>query len=240
MTEPIIHPDDPLFLVSRRLDGDLSDTESRSLAERLVASAELADAAKRMESLDQAIRRATPGLPALDWTHELELTLGRIADDVSNSEDQQIDTALERWAHATSVKDVDLAPHVITKLAGAAKQSPRRRLVLPWAVPLAAAAAIAMIVMGPWFGGEIQRPVEGPAIATLPGPVVNVVMGPQGHTDGSEAVSPAPSLTARAANVVVFDRGSAVALISPRANRDMGFITVGVAKATLAEEVPPL
>ena len=240
MTESTIHPDDPLFLVSRQLDGDLSETESKELAVRLAASAELADAARRMRSTDEAIRRAMPSLPALDWVRETELVLGRIADDGANSGDQQIDTVLERWAQATSVQDDDLAKRVINTVAGAAKASSRRRLVLPWAVPLAAAAAIAMIVMGPWFRGEIQQPQNGPTVAALAAPVVDVVMGPTEQSMGTEPTATTPSPSARTTNVVVFDRGSAVALSPSHTKRDPGFITVGVARATLAEEIPPL
>lgn len=237
MTEPTIHPDDPLFLVSRQLDGDLSEAELKALVVRVSASPELTDAARRMQAVDEAVRRSMPGLPALDWAREAEMVLGRIADAFANPEDHRIDAALDGWSRATSVEDADLAGRVLSKVT-AAKAKPRR-LVLPWAVPLAAAAAIAMIVMGPWFGGEAPQLFDGPTIASLPAPVVDVVMGPVERSTGAEPTD-SRSVPAQATNVVVFDRGSAVALRASRANRDPSFITVGVARATLAEEVPPL
>lgn len=154
-----INPNDPLFLVSRDLDGDLSAAEKSRLERLLGESAELrgeALAFRRMESLLTARRDDEA---RIDWLNYEKLILARVED--SDDESPAMEQVLHAWGRRQPEWDQEgFAGEVLSRIA-----TPQKRAMPWWKVvrlgaPLAAAAAIVIAFTATW---QTPLPVVSPA-----------------------------------------------------------------------------
>jgi len=129
-------PDDLSFLLSRRLDGDdLSPDESARLDEALRTSPVLRREAEHLETIRTLISR---------WGQRI--VEPEAADDPGL---RKVDGLLRRWGEREPA-ELDLSEQVLHTI-GAKRRVMPRGLVFRLGVPLAAAAAIAIAALGPWF-----------------------------------------------------------------------------------------
>jgi|CXWL01.1.fsa_nt_gi hypothetical protein len=161
-----IHWNDPLFLVSRGMDGDLSASEQIRLEELLAASAELRIEADKLRSVAQLVESRRTVHAQVDWKLHEKLVLAEIAED--ESELAGVDDLLLEWGgRAPEYDERALADGVMARIAPARERKRSIwRVVGRLGAPLAAAAAIALAVTGTWYA-----PVAMPVTVVVIGPV---------------------------------------------------------------------
>lgn len=205
------NPDDPLFLLHRSMEGDLSD-EEQALLERLLAeSPELRAEAERLRALNSLLDR---------WAAPAETDVEAIARYVAaelesqSPELQAVDRLLERWALSTVQFDVDrFARRVQGMLLTETRRSGAGRWMLRLGLPLSAAAAIALAMIG------LLRPGSAP-----PTPTIRVAVGP---------AATAPVSVAQASHVrVEFLREVETVDVQPAPAARLSFVMVGVDPAS--------
>lgn len=222
MTADAYNPDDVAFLISRRLDGDLSAAERRRLDEALSQSESLRAEASQFEAVDRLVRQWGREPVELDWMLHAELTsaCARSADDERLG---KVDDLLRQWRNrSVGVETIDLTDKVLAEIQAERRRATPYRYLLRLGMPLAAAAAIALAVtVSTWFG-----PAQDP--------ICRVAIGP---------ISWSATVTEREVEsrvVVSFAQSDVVAttLSKPAA---IGFATIGVEPAELGgEESSPL
>ena len=146
-----INWNDPLFLVSRSIDGDLSAEEQVRLDEALAASAELGLEAEKLRRVAGLVESRRTTSAQIDWETHGQLVMAQIAED--EWELAGIDSVLQQWgARAPQYDERDLARNVMARIAPARQRGRSAwQAALRLGAPLAAAAAVALAVTATWF-----------------------------------------------------------------------------------------
>lgn len=211
---------DPLFLVSRNLDGDLNEEERARLAGMLAESPQLAAEAAGMAAVANAVARRREGVAQVDWPAHRDLIQAGIADE--EDELQPVDRLLAAISRAKPVYDEEaLIASVLGGIEPAAKRRTRWGVLARLGAPLAAAAAIVLAVTSTFEPAVVPTSIK---------PITIVQIGPQGESGagGGESVS-----------VVSFVRSTAVTPAADFVN-SVGYMTVGAMPAAQTWEESPL
>lgn len=200
MIDETYNPNDPLFLVSRGLDRDLSDGERGRLNDALNASPTLREEAKRLEAVDRLVKQWGREGVEIDWRHHADLVVASPQTDADDATLRKIDELIAAWGRRQPVLDEKaFADAVLSRI------TPNRRKTLPmqWVLrigaPLAAAAAIALAVTASlWFTPapvpvvlvSIGRTGDQPAMVRSGGPKIIVSFArptDDKHADATDA-----------------------------------------------------
>ena len=200
MTQEIDNPGDPLFLVSRDLDGDLSKEERVRLNNALSSSESLRTEAGQLQNVDRIVKQWGAEDVEIDWKHHAELVTDMMRADLDENDLHPVDDLLAEWARRRPLwSEREFAEGVLRRI------EPSRQATTPvaWAwrigAPLSAAAAIALAVTASlWFGphptsvaivsiGHVEvnavsnRPVEPRVVVSYARPTTDK------HADASDA-----------------------------------------------------
>ncbi|HNQ24119.1 MAG TPA: hypothetical protein PKK06_13615 [Phycisphaerae bacterium] len=191
MKEPQHNPNDPLFLLSCSLDGELTPQEQQRLAEALARSPQLRAEGEQLGRVDHLVRawgECDTNVDADALTAEVRAFLADEAaeagDQTVQKESSRVDQLLHRWAAPqVAFDEARFAAGVLRRLV----QEQRLRMVRRWVIrlgtPLAAAAVIALAFISRVGPVAVPEPAPGPRA------VVHVQVGPQALAGG--AASPA-------------------------------------------------
>lgn len=152
MSETPYNPDDPALLISRGLDQDLSEAERRRLDEALAESPALRAEAEQFRAVDELVKRWASRSADVESTPFVKTVLAAV-----ESEDDHDLHQIDRWLRglgrdAVDVDTEEYTAQVLSRLSLRKRQPPRRPLIFRLGVPLAAAAALAMLVTVPrWW-----------------------------------------------------------------------------------------
>ena len=156
MNEQPINPNDPGFLLSRQLDGDLTDDERRRIDDALCLSESLRDDAASMRKTNDILRRWAGAPVELDWEGHAALINARCQTDDTSQDQPELDGILTRWSQDDVAFDEDkFMDGVMQRIGGNARDIERpssHRWMLRIAMPLAAAAILMFaLIGGPWM-----------------------------------------------------------------------------------------
>ncbi len=208
-TEPY-NANDLSFLLSRSLDDDLSPDERR-LEEALRESPQLQREWQQLQSIDRLVCRWGQRGYEADAEAFAGLTIAEVGGAAGDSDFAQVDSLLRRWGAGVPTGDRDLVDNVLRAIGGKRRKLATRSLVFRLGVPLAAAAAIALAVVAPWF----QMPPTSTYVAW--GPQVSV------------PASVRPQLE------VYFEQSPEVP-VEDMAEATFGYMTIGVEPTVGADE----
>lgn len=209
---------DPLFLVSRSIDGDLSAVEQIRLDKLLAASAGLRADAEKLRAVASLLESRRLDRAQVDWKLHEKLVLAHI--DEGEADLADVDRLLQSWGQKSpDYNEQALNDAVMARVAPARKR--RRsawRIVARLGAPLAAAAAVVLAVTATWFAPDTQISLDSVTIVQI-GPLAA----------GSE---PDASLT-----VVTFARKTNS---PPSTNESLtfGYMTLGSSPMGQTEESP--
>jgi len=146
------NPDDLEFLISRALDGDLSDEESRRLARALEGSESLRAEADRYKSLQELLTRwasrAAPDAGDEFAATVLERTTLRPVEASKSDAADGLDALLSRFGEGEPRVDWDrFSSEVAARIATGRRSTFTPGRILRWTGGLAAAAAIGLVFM---------------------------------------------------------------------------------------------
>ena len=223
MTETPHNPNDPAFLFSRSLDEELSEPDRKRLQDALASSEALRAEADELAAVDRLVKRWALSSAELDWENHAKLLSAEAVGEAEGF--GEIDSLLARWGDEKAALNWEqFTDAVMTQVTRLRHPRPRRRLIYRLAAPLAAAAAIAIVVTGTfWQVSTVQ-------------PIAVVVIGPEVEPGG---MGSGPVGTGRA--VIRFARASIRSPIEPHATPRISFISVGSEPMqTWFEEYPPL
>lgn len=211
---------DPLFLVSRQLDGDLTEAEALVLDAALAASPELRAEAAQMAAAHGLVDQWAREIPSVDEAALAHRVLAIVRAEATDRQFADVDALLHRWSQPVTFNERAFTQNVAKKLR-AEKSRSRLRLAYRTAVPLAMAAAVAIAVTGSfWLSAT---------------PMIQVSIGPLAASRHAITV-PDDAVT----SVVTFAR---VALEERVVQLDAPMISLGAMGAEElvgADEVPPL
>ncbi len=161
MNEAPFNPDDIYFLASRDLDGDLTGKERRRLGDALDASESFRADADAMDKVGELVRRWAATPVEIDWDAHAKLVDARCQADDDAQDRPELDGILKRWARdAVAQDDEQFTADVmqrVSKTASTARTRSGRRWMIRLAVPLAAAAVLAMaLIGGPWMNRDVE------------------------------------------------------------------------------------
>lgn len=218
------NPNDPLFLASRAIDGDLSTEEKQILDCALKQSPELRAEVSKLQATQGLVAQWGDAQAAIDWDAFGDSVAKLAMTESESSEVDRVDQLVARWASSTPDIELDgFADGVMAELATKKRSSPLR-YVIRLGMPLAAAAAIALAVIpGFW-----KQPVSG----THSQEVIRVNIGPSQFAamTGTKPVE---------RSVVAFARDEAVEVTSETTK--ISFISLSSAPvARSVEEYHPL
>jgi len=165
----IIDRNDPLFLASLDIDGDLSAPERAQLEKALKGSPSLREQAAQLRTVAKWMDSYRKYELHIDWkTHE-NLVLAAIGEHDSGL--ACVDRALKKWAKSEPDYDERVFVNGVLSRIDSARRTKRTawRTVARLGAPLAAAAAVVLAVTATW-----QAPVRM-------SPVVDVRIGPVGE-----------------------------------------------------------
>ena len=190
MSEVPYNPDDPIFLLSRSLDEELSGAEREKLDRALASSGALRAEADRLRRLNELIQRWGERPVQVDWVNHAAHTKARLIDDGQAEKLEKVDQLLGRWASQTVSIDEEAFTAAVMASVRAERKTPSwHSVVFRLGVPLAAAAAVVFAVVGTsWFTPESSaKPtiVLGHSFADnvdLPGPVIEFGQGDDSET----------------------------------------------------------
>jgi len=142
---------DPLFLVSSGIDGDLSASEQVRLDAMLTASEELRVEAAKLRTVAQLVKSRGIDSAQVDWELHEKLVLTEIEE--GESDLKSVDNLLQKWGRKTPDYDERaLSDGIMARIAPAReRQRSAWRIIARLGAPLAAAAAIVLVVTGNWF-----------------------------------------------------------------------------------------
>jgi len=235
MCEPEYNPDDPLFLFSRSLDEAPQDQE-RSAASRLHEVLDMSPSpraeAEELRALYRLIARWARQPVELDWDNHAALIQARIEHGTDADRLEQIDRLIERWGRETAPLHGDVfTEDVMARLAPKRGRITWPGRVLRLGVPLAAAAAVALVVFGMmWF-------------TPAPEPFVRVVYEPwSSGSAGSIKPEDGHRDSGRTSRVVVsYARTLDDEEMAMRAPSEVSLGAVGSGSpGTWTEELPPI
>lgn len=231
MKDAPYNPEDIDFLASRGLDGDLSQDEQRQLDRALDSSDSLRADAAAMRKVNELIRRWAATPVEIDWDTHAKLIHARCQSDDESHNQPELDGILKHWARNSAAFDDDRFTAAVMRRVTKSPSTARTHSGRPWifrlAVPLAAAAVLAMAFIG---GSWINRDA-----------------GSQDFVSGRRTESPeepvSPLDTIKAPTCIVrFARESLIEapeLIQPEVRRSsgisftaFGLATVGVTSAS--------
>lgn len=208
---------DPLFLVSRDIDGDLSADERERLNQLLAASPALQAEADQIRRVSRWVKSTARSAAQIDWkTHE-QLILAEIG--AEPREMSGVDALLADFAKREPVYDEGaLVRGVLSRIAPAASVKQRGwRSIARIGAPLAAAAAVVLAVTATWFG---------PSAHVSMMPVALVQIGPSVVSDSSDA------------SVVVRYSRVSVSVRTEDRPESIGYMTLGSSPVSGADESP--
>lgn len=159
MNDDAIKPDDPAFLASQNLDESLSCDDRKTLDRVLESSASLRADAAAMATVDELVKRWGAGEAELDWSSYAALVLARVEAGDQSSELEKVDELLGRWTGMDADWDEEaFTASVMARVCESERRPIVRRLFFPWGAPLAAAAVLALAIVGvPWGNAPDQR-----------------------------------------------------------------------------------
>ncbi len=188
MDDRTYNPDDPLFLVSRSLDGELSADERRRLDELLAESPSLGEEARQIQSTDAAIRQWGRTRVELDWEHHAKLIQGVLAES-SDSGLGGVDRLLTDWSRSQPDFDEEaLAQSVLARIAPARRQPGIVRWTLRIGAPLAAAAAVVFALTASFWSTPAPVVVVSIGRAAVSTPEATVAVVSIGRSNGGGRV----------------------------------------------------
>lgn len=210
---------DPLFLVSRELDGDLTGDEQVRLRKLLAGSESLRAEAEKLRSVSKLVKRLAQTRADVDWTTHEQLVMAHVG--AEQSELGGVDDLLNAMAQRSPVYDEHaFVDRVMGRIVPATKQKAWSwRSVARIGAPLAAAAVVVLAVTATWFG-----PTPNGSLM----PVTIVHIGPHdGNTSGDTDV------------VVRYSRVS-VTVRTEDVSESIGYMTLGSSPLASAMEESPL
>lgn len=140
------NPNDPLFLASRAIDGDLTAEEKQILDRALKQSPELRAEVAKLQATQGLVAQWGDAQVAIDWDAFGESVAQMAMTESESAQVDKVDQLVARWASSTPEIELDgFADGVMVELA-TRKRSPLR-YVIRLGMPLAAAAAIALAVI---------------------------------------------------------------------------------------------
>jgi hypothetical protein len=223
LDEDSYNPNDPAFLLSRSLDEELTAEEQERLDAALAESASLRAEAEQLGAVKRLIRRWGSEPPSLDSETHAALIIAQAATGDDADMLEKIDRLIDRWGSAEPEFDADRFTAAVMGLVSRGSGSKKRQAwVFRLGTPLAAAAAIAIVVISSvWWAA--QREV-----------VCRIEVGRRVAMGGASA-----SANGGRSTIVSFDR----TVVEPvmEAHGEMSFGAVG--SSALAEpygESPPL
>ncbi len=221
-----INPNDPMFLVSRNLDGELTGAEQSRLAKLLSESPEMRREAEKYCELNEALKSFGCSMPDVDFgdfSDRVRQSLGSSEDDAQLVE---VDQAIQSWASKPVVFDEERFTAGVLEQIGESRSSTSRSrsILFRIGMPFAAAAAVALV----WIGGFRNE--------HQPRRVADVQIG------GIERVATHISHgNTRLASVVSFDRTPVETDRSTRSGGiSLSFVGSLRAELTSSEVAPPL
>ena len=153
------NPNDPAFLISRDVDGDLSSDEHAKLEELLAGSETLRSEKRALHAAARLVDRWGERVADIDLNSHAKLAHAIVTGESDDPALGQADELLARWARRSVDVDTEaFTARVLSELR------PVRRSARPWrtifriAIPTAAAAAVMFAASG-WFSPE---PDENP------------------------------------------------------------------------------
>ncbi len=217
MNTPNFQPDDPGFLISRALDGDLTPSEREQLEQALRESPDLRRQADELGAADRLVRRwGHPGVD-LDWETHAALTSANAAAQGDVEVLAGVDVLVRRWAEREPGVDLDaFTARVLTKIKEEKRASRMSRVVYRIGLPLAAAAAIAVALVGrDWFAPSRQQVCD----VTIRPVARSVAVVDGSRREPTVVVSFAPPVEDAPARAVTSNRGVGVMFIGAESER---------------------
>ena len=224
MSETSYNPNDSAFLASRSLDEQLSTSERQRLDDAMAASESLRAEAEEIRAIDRLVKRWGIGEVELDWATHGKLIEAKALSRPDDDRDCKLDELLERWAGVSArIDDEEFTAAVMARVPSRRHRVWRRSLVFRLSVPLAAAAAVALVVTGTLLDWS------------SPSPRVEISIR-QRH-----AAVESPSEPTRVA-MVSFRREPAVGFAPEPTSPGISFMVVGASPLPedWPDEVPPL
>lgn len=212
-------PNDPLFLVSRGLDGDLGGDEQLLLEGLLADSESLRAEAEKLRSVSKLMNALGGSEAEVDWkTHE-QLVMAQIG--AKQTDFSGVDELLEVMSRRRPVYDERaLIAGIMGRIAPAKKQRAWNwRSIARVGAPLAAAAAVALAVTANWFAPVVNMSMS---------PVTVVQIGPSYSGEATES-----------SVVVMFSRQTRTVQAMER-TESIGYMTLGSTPLIAATEESPL
>lgn len=233
MSDTSFNPNDPLFLASRWIDGDLSPEELRQLEAAMRRDPSFAREVEQLKSTNDLLGRWSAAEPGVDWSR-FERVIGDLAVPESEARElDQVDALLQRYsAREPDIDWNDFAAGVMEEIGARRTAS---RLILAWRVglPLAAAAAIALAVTAiPWTAAPIASPLPTKHEPLAAAPLIDVTITPSSSAKWST--------TGTVRTVVAFARDAEPCIGPEPAAAEMTLIAVSDRVSLVADEYPSL
>lgn len=152
MTEKAYDANDPAFLASRHLDEALSPYEQKRLDDALTASAELRAEAVGLRTINELVRRWGTAEVELDWAAHRKLIEAAVLLEPEDAKDRKLEELLQHCARGQAELDEErFAERVMAQVRSRSGRARLGGVVFRLVSPLAAAAAIALMVVGTWW-----------------------------------------------------------------------------------------
>ncbi len=147
MSETPYNPDDPAFLADRALYEELPDDRRRQLEEALSSSKSLREEAQDLRAVERLLEQWGDHVIDVDWNAFPKVIRERIASQQDEGDLRKVDDLLSRWGGTEVRIDPDRFTNaVISEIRTQDRTRSRRVLIFRIGIPLAAAAAIAIMV----------------------------------------------------------------------------------------------
>ena len=160
MTDRSYNSNDPSFLASRDLDGDLSPEERAQLERAIAASPTMREDAEEIRAVDRLVKQWAVQPVEVDWEHHAANIIARIECEETPAERAALDRVLVRWKSQPLDLDEDaFTTAVKDRLVGVVGSRTRRAWVWRLGVPLAAAAAVAIALTARIWIAPMGQPV---------------------------------------------------------------------------------
>ena len=161
MTEEHYNANDILYLFSCGLDETLSDKQQRAVSDALAKSPSLRKQADALRATAALLAQWSTQPVDCDWTGHAQSISDQIGYDASDEFDQ-LDALLGRWSATRASFDTDaFTAGVVARVERASDRGVVSKVLFRIGAPLAAAAAIALAVVGTlWFQAPLASSVH--------------------------------------------------------------------------------
>lgn len=161
MTEEIYNANDTLYLFSCGLDETLSDKQRRDVDKALAALPSLSQQAEALRATAVLLGRWSKQRLDCDWARQAQSISDQIGDGTTGEFDQ-LDALLGRWSATRASFDADaFTAGVVARVEQASARGATSKALFRIGAPLAAAAAIALVVVGTlWFQTPLASSVH--------------------------------------------------------------------------------